>query len=86
MRRKSSLAGKKKPAAKKKESKLKSEEVTELLDQVQAEEKSERTWKEMTAADSASDEADPIAEVEENLIKKPHESHHKDRTWKYYGK
>lgn len=83
MRRKSS-ADKKKTTAKKKKPKLKSDEVTELLDQVQAEEKSERTWKEMTAADL--EEADPIAEVEENLIKKPHESHHKDRTWKYYGK
>ena len=84
MRRKSSSAAKKKPAAKKNKPKVKSEEVTELLERIHAEEKSERTWQEMTAEDP--EEADPIAEVEEKLIKKPHESHHKDRTWKYYGK
>jgi hypothetical protein len=66
------------------EPKLSKDEISTLLDQVQSEERSERAWQEMTSLEPDGSEA--LQTVEEKLIKQPHESKSKLRTWKYYGK
>lgn len=60
-------------------------EAAELADEVVAQERSERAWREMTSPEPSSAE-DVWNAVEDHLIAKPHESHHRDRRWKYFGK
>lgn len=66
------------------DARLAPEEVSSLLDEVQAEERNEKVWKEMTAGEA--DEADGLAKVEEKFVGQPHERDHKLRRWKFFGK
>lgn len=76
---------KNKPAiVKKLEPKLSAEEIGSLLEQVQSEERSERAWLEMTAADA--DDADVHAAEEEKVLSRPQERKGGLKTWKYFGK
>ena len=67
-----------------KPARLQRKELSFLIDSLQAEENSERTWREMTSDEP--DDLDIWGAVEEHLLHKPHEHNHKLRRWKYFGK
>lgn len=54
-------------------------------DSLTPEERSERAWREMTAADP-DDAEEAWSDVERHLLTKPHERNHQLRRWKYFGK
>lgn len=59
-------------------------EVSFLFDRLQAEERSERLWKEMTAP--AHEEAESWVGVEEHLLAKASVREDNLRRWKFFGK
>lgn len=76
---------KKAPVKKKKKSpSISTKEVSELLDQVHAEEKSEDRWEKMISLEP--DDSEALNNVEEDLINKSNERSNKLRTWKYFSK
>lgn len=86
VRRKAAKPAKKSPAvrrAARPADGLNPEDVSFLVDRLEAEERSERVWKEMTAA---SDEADPWHAVEEQLSARADAREDHQRRWKFFGK
>lgn len=63
---------------------LNSEEVAFLFDRLQAEERSEKLWDEMTAPPS--EEGDTWVEVKEHLLAKAAVREGHERRWKFFGK
>ena len=70
--------------ARKRVDSLDSEEVAFLFDRLQAEERSEKLWHEMTA--SSSEEGDTWVEVKEHLLAKAAVREGHERRWKFFGK
>ena len=63
--------------------KLDASEVSDLFDQLQAEERSEAVWSDMISPD---EDGESWSAVEEHLLHQPHERNHALRRWKYFGK
>ncbi|MBI3300115.1 MAG: hypothetical protein HYZ75_18260 [Elusimicrobia bacterium] len=64
--------------------KLDSEEVAFLFDRLQAEERSEKLWHEMTAP--VAEEGDTWVEVKEHLLVRHAVREDHERRWKFFGK
>ncbi|HVE11865.1 MAG TPA: hypothetical protein VNI01_00605 [Elusimicrobiota bacterium] len=62
---------------------LPTEIVSFLFDQLSSEERSEKAWSSMF---SSANEEDRWDGVQEHMLDKPHESNHKLRRWKFFGK
>jgi hypothetical protein len=60
------------------------EEVSFLFDKLESEERSEEAWSDMIAAPP--DEGMDLGEVEEHLLRQPHEHNSALRRWKHFGK
>lgn len=63
---------------------MKPEDVAFLFDRLQAEERSERVWSEMTGG--AAEEGESWHRVEEHLLSKASAREDHQRRWKFFGK
>ncbi|OIO10187.1 MAG: hypothetical protein AUJ52_04915 [Elusimicrobia bacterium CG1_02_63_36] len=71
-------------STKNKKTRIPQEEVSFLFDKLEAEERSEEAWSDMIAAPP--DEGLDHREVEEHLLRRPHEHDASLRRWKHFGK